>query len=76
MRDDPFEAMSTHELDRMRADLNVSAALAAPGSPGHVTVKRELHRIAFALSARERESPPPARLFPRRGTVPRPDGSC
>ena len=62
-----FEAMSTDELVRMRADLNVSLALCAPGSAVAVPAERQLRAIAFALAAREREDTPGPGSFPGRG---------
>ncbi len=46
-----FEEMTTAELGRMRTDLNISVALAAPGSPVRATAERELHLIATVLAS-------------------------
>ena len=56
-RDDAasFEAMTTAELVRLRTDLNVSLALAAPGSAVAVPAERQLRGIASVLAAREHE---------------------
>jgi hypothetical protein len=71
MRDNntTFDAMPTGELMRLRTELNVSLALAAPGSAVRGTAERELHRISVALAAREREGTPPGmiQLHPGRG---------
>jgi hypothetical protein len=54
VRDDSasFEAMTTDELKRMRAGLNVTLALAAPGSAVAVPAGRQLRNIAAALAAK------------------------
>jgi hypothetical protein len=61
-RDDPaaFEAMSTAELLRLRSDLTITLALAAPGSPVAIPAGRQLRNIASALAAREHEDSPPS----------------
>ena len=50
-----LEAMTTADLIRLRADLNISLALAAPGSAVAVPAERQLASIAFVLSARAHE---------------------
>jgi hypothetical protein len=61
VRDDfaSYEAMSEAELVRVRTDLNISLALAAPGSAVAVPAERQLAAIAAVLAAREHGGPPP-----------------
>lgn len=61
-RDDvsAFEAMSTAELMRLRSALNITLALAIPGSPVAVPAERQLRSIALTLAAREHEGSPPS----------------
>jgi hypothetical protein len=54
-----FEEMPDDALIRLRSDLNISLALAAPGSAVAVPAERQLRAIAFVLSAREHGSSPP-----------------
>jgi hypothetical protein len=53
-----FEEMPTAELARLRTDLRISLALAAPGSAIAVPAERQLRAIASVLAAREHESTP------------------
>ena len=50
--------MPTTELIRLRTDLRVSLALAAPGSAVAVPAERQLQAITSVLAAREYESTP------------------
>jgi hypothetical protein len=50
--------MPTAELVRLRADLRISLAVAAPGSAVAVPAERQLRAIASVLAAREHESTP------------------
>lgn len=54
-RDDfaSFEEIPDDALIRMRTDLNISLALAAPGSAVAVPAERQLRAIAAVLAARE-----------------------
>jgi hypothetical protein len=51
-----FEKMPTAELVRLRTDLRIFLALAAPGSAVAVPAERQLRAIASVLAAREHES--------------------
>jgi hypothetical protein len=53
-----FEKMTTAELIRLRTDLRISLALAAPGSAVAVPAERQLRAIVSVLAAREPESTP------------------
>ena len=55
VRDDTssLEAMPTAELERMRTDLSISAALAVPGGASQAAIERELSRAAAVLASRQ-----------------------
>jgi hypothetical protein len=54
-RDHDVSAMTTAELERARRDLEVSLALAFPGSPVRVSIAAEMSAINRELG--ERDSP-------------------
>jgi hypothetical protein len=53
-RDHDLSAMTAAELDRARRDLEVSLALAFPGSPVRVSITAEMSAIDRELGKRAR----------------------